>query len=147
MDHTDAASALIDAAFDLRRVLRSHMENTGTDETLPLAQSEVLHDIAAHPGTRLGDIAERLRLRPNTVSTLVKVLTEKKLIDSAADPRDGRARLLHLSAERGARRDRRSERRAAALAAELGNLDTDEYDALLAALPVLNKVNESLRAV
>ena len=121
------------------------MDEDGTDVTLPLAQSEVLRDIGTHPDTRLGEVAARLRLRPNNVSTLVKILAEKRLVDIAADPSDGRARVLRLSGEREARRDRRSERRAHALAAELSYLDETEQAALLAALPVLTKINSALR--
>lgn len=122
------------------------MDPSGADETLPEAQSEVLRDVAEHPGTRIGEVARRLALRPNTVSTLVRTLVDKGLLERQVDPRDGRAGTLHLANGRDARRDRRAERRVGVLAGELARLDDDELRALTDALPVLERLNTHLRA-
>ncbi len=120
----EASRSLIAAAFELRRALREYMDTSGTDATLPEAQSEVLHDVAHHPGTRIGGaVADRLSRRPNTVSTLVRTLSDKDLIERRPDPTDGRVSTLFVKDERSARRDRRSELRIGVLAEELASLD------------------------
>ncbi|MDI9903212.1 helix-turn-helix domain-containing protein [Rhodococcus sp. IEGM 1409] len=63
---------------------------------MPEAQSEVLHDVAHHPGTRIGAVADRLSRRPNTVSTLVRTLSDKDLIERRPDPTDGRVSTLFV---------------------------------------------------
>ncbi|MGC0362374.1 DNA-binding MarR family transcriptional regulator [Rhodococcus sp. 27YEA15] len=141
----DASRSLITATFELRRALREYMDTSGTDETLPEAQSEVLHDVADHPGTRIGDVAKRLSRRPNTVSTLVSVLADKGLLERKPDPADGRVSTLFVNGERGARRDRRSELRIGALAHELAALGEEELTLLIDATAVIDRINRSLR--
>ncbi|MEE2057122.1 MarR family winged helix-turn-helix transcriptional regulator [Rhodococcus artemisiae] len=141
----DLSRALIDAAFELRRALREYMVTSGEDETLPEAQSEVLHDVANNPGTRIGEVARRLSLRPNTVSTLVRHLEDKGLLERRPDPADGRVSTLTISGERTARRDRRAERRVSALADEVDMLPSEDLRRLTDALPVLARLNVSLR--
>lgn len=136
----------MDVAFDLRRVLRAHLDDSGTDETLPLAQSEVIRTVSAFPDSRIGDIAERLKLRPNTVSTLVRALVDKGLLERRPDPADGRAVVLRVDGERAARRDRRTDRRVQVVGAELDRLTASELRAVEEALPALAKLNDALRA-
>ncbi|MFD9666555.1 MarR family winged helix-turn-helix transcriptional regulator [Rhodococcus sp. NPDC059968] len=137
--------ALIDAAFELCRALGEYMDTFGADETLPAAQSGVLHDVGNHPGTRIGEVARRLSLRPITVSTLVRTPAGKGLLDRRPDPADGRVSTLALSGARAARRDRRAERRIDVLAGELGRLHPDDSRAWSDALPVLERLDVSLR--
>jgi len=141
----ELARRTIDAAFELRRALREYMDSSGSDETLPEAQSEVLRDVADHPGTRIGQIARRLSLRPNTVSTLVRTLEDKGLLVRAPDPSDRRVSTLTVADTRAERRDRRAERRVNVLAAELHRLRPDDLGTLADALSVLDRVNTSLR--
>lgn len=141
----EASRSLIAAAFELRRALREYMDTSGTDATLPEAQSEVLHDVAHHPGTRIGAVADRLSRRPNTVSTLVRILSDKDLIERRPDPTDGRVSTLFVKDERSARRDRRSELRIGVLAQELTALDEGDLDTLTTAIGILDRVNRSLR--
>jgi DNA-binding MarR family transcriptional regulator len=143
----DLARGVLDAAFDLRRVLRAHLPESGTDETLPLAQAEVVRTVLAFPDSRIGDIADRLKLRQNTVSTLVRTLVEKGLLERRPDPADGRAVVLRVNEERTARRERRTDRRVEVLAAELEKLTATERRAVEKALPTLVKLNEGLRHV
>ncbi|MDJ0396664.1 MarR family transcriptional regulator [Rhodococcus sp. G-MC3] len=141
----EIARNLLDAAFGLRRVLRAHLDDSGTDETLPLAQSEVIRTVSAFPDSRIGDIATRLRLRPNTVSTLVRALVAKGLVERHPDPVDGRAVVLRVNGERAARRERRTDRRIEVLAAAINELSASEWRAVEQALPTLAKLNDVLR--
>lgn len=140
------ARGLLDTAFDLRRVLRLHLDESGTDETLPLAQAEVIRTVAAFPDSRIGDIADRLKLRQNTVSTLVRTLVEKGLLERRPDPSDGRAVVVRVNDERAARRERRTDRRVEVLSAEIAKLSAAERKAVERALPTLAKLNDALRA-
>ncbi|MFC8178457.1 MarR family winged helix-turn-helix transcriptional regulator [Rhodococcus sp. NPDC057297] len=141
----DVARGLLEVAFGLRRVLRLHLDTSGTDETLPLAQAEVVRTILAFPDSRIGDVAARLRLRPNTVSTLVRTLVDKGLVDRHPDPADGRAVVLRVNGERAARRERRADRRIEVLSAEIAKLSAAERRAVEDAVPILAKVNDALR--
>nr|WP_296767947.1 MarR family transcriptional regulator [Rhodococcus sp. (in: high G+C Gram-positive bacteria)] len=139
------ARELLDVAFDLRRVLRTHLDDSGTDETLPLAQSEVIRTVSAFPDSRIGDIAERLKLRPNTVSTLVRTLVDKGLLERRPDPVDGRAVVVRVNDERAARRVRRTDRRVDVVGIELDRLTASDLRAIDKALPALVKLNNALR--
>jgi DNA-binding MarR family transcriptional regulator len=138
MTHEALAAAVISAALDLRRVLRRHLPVEGADATLTAAQSEVLHDVTRHPGSRIREVAERLRVAPNTVSTIVKHLGELGLLDRRPDPTDGRAAALFVTTDRTARRERRSDQRALVLAGLLDQLAPADRATLEQAVPVLN---------
>jgi DNA-binding MarR family transcriptional regulator len=139
------ARSLIDVALDLRRVLRRQLADADPDDALTPAMSELLHDIAAHPGTGIRAAAGRLNLAPNTVSGLVRTLSEHGLVERRPDPDDGRAVCLTVTAERGRRRDRRADARAAKLADALAALSPADRAALDAALPVLRALIADLR--
>lgn len=90
-------------------------------------------------------MADRLSRRPNTISTLVRTLSDKDLIERRPDTTDGRVSTLFVKDERSARRDRRSELRIGVLAQELAGLDEGDLDTLTAAIGILDRVNRSLR--
>lgn len=140
------ARSLIDFALDLRRVLRRQLADADPDDGLSPAMSELLHDVAAHPGTGIRAAAERLNLAPNTVSGLVRALSERGLVERLPDPDDGRAARLFVTAERGRRRDRRADERAARLATALADLSPADRAALDAVLPALHTLITDLRA-
>jgi DNA-binding MarR family transcriptional regulator len=140
-----AARSLIDFALDLRRVLRRQLADAEPDDVLTPAMSELLHDVAEHPGTGIRDAAARLNLAPNTVSGLVRALVEHGLVERRPDPDDGRATRIHLTAERAERRARRADSRADKLATHLATLSTEDRAALEAALPVLRALITDLR--
>jgi DNA-binding MarR family transcriptional regulator len=128
----------------LRRVLRTSIRTEYSWESLPMAQVELLQCLAERESTRVGELAGRLRLAPNSVSTLVQQLSDAGLLDRARDPADRRAALLRLTpagAEALAGWQRAHERRLGQALARL--VDTDR-DAILAALPALSNLVEAL---
>lgn len=78
----------------LRRVLRQAVRRRVAGPPLPAAEVELLVAVMDAPGVGVGDVARRLGLAPNTVSTLVSRLVERGLIARRTDPDDGRAARL-----------------------------------------------------
>ncbi len=75
----------------MRRVLRTSVRSQLPWETLPMAQIEILQRLDDEPRLRVRDLAERHRLAPNTVSTLVQQMVTAGLVNREPDPTDRRA--------------------------------------------------------
>lgn len=65
--------------------------------TLTVAQLELMASVAEHPGARPGELARRLRLAPNTVTTLINALAPRGLITRTPATSDRRAIAMHLT--------------------------------------------------
>jgi DNA-binding MarR family transcriptional regulator len=127
--------ALISA---VRRELVRHTAADWASGNVSTAQVELLLAVEREPGMTVRDAAEYLNLAPNTVSTLVRQLTERGLLVREPHPEDGRAVQLSLSAE--AQREFLEYRsaRAHVLGEALERLGPGERAALVAALPALS---------
>lgn len=66
-------------------------------EPLPHSELEVLRSVADHSDVTVSDLARMLMLQPSNVSTTVRRLVERGLIDRSPDPRDGRSSRLRIS--------------------------------------------------
>lgn len=143
--HTDGdVRRLTEVVTRLRRVLRTSIRTEYSWESLPMAQVELLQCVAELERIRVGELAGRLRLAPNSVSTLVQQLSDAGLLTRSKDPADRRATLLRLTgagAEALAGWQRAHERRLATALARLGDVDRQ---AILAALPALSNLVEAL---
>jgi DNA-binding MarR family transcriptional regulator len=85
-----------------------------------------------------------LGLAPNTVSTLVGVLTEQGLLLRTPSPEDRRVAQLTLTTAAQAHLEAWRERRSAVLVLALRQLDATELDAVAAAVPALRRLAELL---
>ncbi|MDW6062981.1 helix-turn-helix domain-containing protein [Streptomyces sp. FXJ1.4098] len=95
-------------------------------------------DIAAHPGTTVGDIAGRTGLPQSQISTAVARLKEAGSITTAPDPADRRRALISPAAEPSARVAQvRATTVDAALATALGTDDPQRLREVTDALAVL----------
>ncbi|MBP8533757.1 helix-turn-helix domain-containing protein [Streptomyces sp. MK37H] len=95
-------------------------------------------DVAAHPGTTVGDIAARTGLPQSQISTAVARLKEAGAIAVAPDPADRRRVLISPAAEPSARVEQvRATTIDAALAAALGTDDPHRLREVADALAVL----------
>ncbi|MER7788180.1 helix-turn-helix domain-containing protein [Streptomyces sp. NPDC097640] len=95
-------------------------------------------DIAAHPGTTVGDIAARTGLPQSQISTAVARLKEAGSITTAPDPADRRRALISPAAEPSARVAQvRATTIDAALATALGADDPQRLREVTDALAVL----------
>ena len=85
------ADGLADGIARLRRALRRGARVASPGNPLAVAQLELLSVVAEHPGTRPGQLARLLHMRPNTVTTIVNALTARGMISRATADQDRRA--------------------------------------------------------
>jgi DNA-binding MarR family transcriptional regulator len=101
----------------------------------------VLSDVVAHPGSAVGEIAERTGLPQSQVSTAVARLREAGSVDTEPDPADRRRLLIRQAARMSARV---AEVRASgiddAVAAALGTDDPERVAEVTAALRTLARL-------
>ncbi|MCX4757170.1 MarR family winged helix-turn-helix transcriptional regulator [Kitasatospora purpeofusca] len=131
------AHLLTEAITGLRRALRASIRSDYPWETLPIAQVEILQSLAESQPAPAGQLAERLRLAPNTVSGLISRLMAAGLVVRGTDVRDRRRAAVQLTEEgeeRLAAWQRAHERR---IGTALDALSGDERAALGAAIPAM----------
>jgi DNA-binding MarR family transcriptional regulator len=129
----------------LRRVLRRAVRRSAADP-LPPAASEVLVSVAERPGVGVNEVADELRLAPNTVSTLVRQLVDRDLLVRRTDPADRRVARLDITPEARARIEAHRGRRAETMERALAHLDPAERELLAAAVPALHRLTDALEA-
>ncbi|GHJ15176.1 MULTISPECIES: MarR family winged helix-turn-helix transcriptional regulator [unclassified Micromonospora] len=131
---------------ELHRLLRRRTVARADREPLPEAQVEVLLLVRATPGISGKEVARRLGTAPNTVSTLVRDLTDAGLLVRDRDPADRRVIRLRLTEAARRRMADHEVHRAALLAEALAELDPVARTAVLAAAPHLDALLIALRA-
>jgi DNA-binding MarR family transcriptional regulator len=127
----------------LRRVLRRAVRRNAVDP-LPPAASDVLMVVANHPGVGVTEVADELRLAPNTVSTLVRQLVERDLVVRSTDPADRRAARLDITPAARARIGAHRATRAETMERALAHLDPHERQVLAKAVPLLHRLTDAL---
>ncbi|MDT7676515.1 MAG: hypothetical protein QOD82_4417 [Pseudonocardiales bacterium] len=98
-DRTSATDAgvLTEVVTRLRRVLRTSIRGEYPWESLPMAQVELLLALREREPARIGELATRLKLAPNTISGLVQQLVEARLVGGGPDPADRRVAAVTLT--------------------------------------------------
>src|SRR5664279_4027444 len=91
------AVTLVETARALTRAA-ARAAGPGERRALTGAQMDVLLDVAQHPDQTVSQLADRLQLARNTVSTLIGQLTRAGLIERSDDQDDARLTRLALSA-------------------------------------------------
>ncbi|MGA8723504.1 MAG: MarR family transcriptional regulator [Acidimicrobiales bacterium] len=114
-------------------------------ERLTGAQLELVRTLRRRPGISVADAASELHLAPNTVSTLVRQLSDAGLVFRRTDDSDHRVVRLELSPEMRGALDSFRDRRLVALATGAEMLSHDDRRTLEAALPALRRLGERLR--
>jgi DNA-binding MarR family transcriptional regulator len=84
-------AGLAEGIARLRRALRRGARAADPGNTLAVAQLELLAALAEHPGSRPGQLARRLNMRPNTVTTIVNALTARGMVRRVTAEEDRRA--------------------------------------------------------
>lgn len=138
---------LTEVVNQLRRALRASIRSDYPWESLPLAQVELLQALseAAVP-IRVGDLAVRLALATNTVSTLVRDMSRGGLVSRRHDDDD--ARVVYVTVTGSGREllagwQRAHEDR---LSAALNRLSARDRQRVLTAVPALGALVAELRA-
>lgn len=112
----------------------------GADD-LTVAQARLLARVA-DDGTRLVELAERARVTKQTAGHLVDQLERHGYVERVPDPRDGRARLVRLTARAQGVVERAGEEVVRTLEEWRDHLGADEMDHLVATLARLVEITD-----
>jgi MarR family transcriptional regulator for hemolysin len=82
---------------DVGRLLRTYADQKARHVGMTRAQWAVLLRLERHEGLKQSDLAEILDIQPITLTRLVDRLCDSGLIERRADPKDRRAKRLHLT--------------------------------------------------
>jgi len=108
------------------------------------SQVDLVRLVRRRPGVSVTQAAEELRLAANTVSTLVRQLTDTGLLIRRADDSDRRVARLELTAEMQRKADAFRDRRVAMLTAAMAQLSPADRRRLAGALDVLGRLARRL---
>jgi DNA-binding MarR family transcriptional regulator len=131
----------------LRRILRTAVRSDYPWEILPMAQVEILQRLADEPGLRVRDLADRHRLAPNTISTLIQQMVTAGLVTRKPDATDRRAVTVSLTAAGEQALAGWSTANRYRLEAALAELPDRDRRTIGAALPALSRLVAELERV
>jgi DNA-binding MarR family transcriptional regulator len=138
------ARALTEVVTQLRRALRTSIPTDYPSEFLPMAQVELLLAVLDHQPVRIGQLADLLRLAPNTVSGLVQALVESGLVERSPDPSDRRVAVVTLTPAGRAKLAGWEQAHQRRIGDALDQLSIDDQVAVRAAIPALAHLVEHL---
>jgi DNA-binding MarR family transcriptional regulator len=122
----------------LRRALRRGARAADPANILAVAQLELLAALTEHPRSRPGQLARRLNMRANTVTTIVNALSDREMLSRETSADDRRA--VELTVTEAGRQAVHSWQavNAAMLHEALSTLPARQRRALAAAVPALD---------
>jgi DNA-binding MarR family transcriptional regulator len=137
-----------EGAIRLRRVITKvarQFNASSTGEGLTPSQASVLGFIVARGPLGLAELGELERLNPTMLSRVIGRLVAMELIDRIPDPADLRS-VSVTSTAAGRRIDRQIKARRAAVVSQcVALLPPEDTDALLAALPAMERLADVIR--
>ncbi len=128
----------------VRRVARRAVRTSVEAEPLPPARSELLRLAARRPGIGVAEAAAELRLAPNSVSTMVSKLAEDGLLNRDRAASDGRSVRLTVTEAGAARVEQWRDIRTDLAGRAIDRLAPADRQALVAAIPALNRLAEQM---
>ena len=146
---TDAglATALRISVSRLARRLRAQRAASGmTEAVLSETQLAALSALEVHHAMTPGELAEHEKVQPPSMTRVIAVLTERDLVVKSPHPTDRRQVLLTVTDEGRAVVHRVRRRKDAWLDQRLAELTAAERATLRAAVPILEKLSQSLPA-
>ena len=144
IDRQAVADALLKQTARIRRVGRRHQGRPEELERLTGAQLELVRLVRRSPGVSVAQAAAELGVAPNTVSTLVRRLTEAGMLVRTPDPTDRRIARLELPRPLARRVGAWRDRRLVALGSAIGTLEPGEQATIAAATALLERVADEL---
>lgn len=147
MDDVRLSEELVETLGTVRRQLKRTAGRPWPTAMLSGAQVELVRLVRREPGHTVTEAAETLGLAPNTISTLVRQLTDAGLLRREPDPGDRRVARLHLTAAARHRIEDWRDHRVELTAQAIGRLPQTDRDALAAAVPALNRLADTLQKV
>jgi DNA-binding MarR family transcriptional regulator len=130
------ASGLRPALLRLTRLLR---QNRG-DDSVSLGQLAALGTLSYHGPMSAGELAERERVRPPSMTKIVAALEDRGLVTREPHPTDGRQVVIAATAAGRAVVESTRRARTQWLVQRLGGLAPEEIEVLNAAVPILEKL-------
>jgi DNA-binding MarR family transcriptional regulator len=127
---TDLAVVLHDLAWLLPRTIGRESD---PGYALPASELEIMRLLVRRPGLSVNDTAAELRLAPANVSTALRALEARGLLERRRDPADGRVVRLHPTEAALTHRSDQERAWGGALAAALNALPKAEAKRTLAA--------------
>jgi DNA-binding MarR family transcriptional regulator len=146
VDQQAIADSLVAQTARIRRAGRRYSGRPAELSLLTGAQLELVRLVRRRPGVSVAEAAHELGLAANTVSTLVRQLTDAGLIVRQVDQSDRRIARLELSRPISSKVDAWRDRRVVALAYAIGHLSADEQERLSAAVALLAAVADQLES-
>lgn len=140
-----SADRLLAAVASLRRVTRRGAQRPPELSSLTGTQLELIRLVRRAPGISVAEAAAELSLAPNTVSTLVRQLTDFRILLRLVDPLDRRVARLDLSSDVRRKVDEWRDRKVELVANALGRLSERERCRLDRATDVLKRLAEEIR--
>src|SRR5262245_43246954 len=143
LDLTSDASAVADELLSTMASIRRSGRLVGRPPELSEltgAQVDLVRLVWRLPGVSVAEAAAELGLAANTVSTLVRRLSDAGLLRRLVDPADRRVARLELTRETSRRVERFRDLRVALVASAIAELTTADRRRLEVALPVLGRV-------
>ena len=128
----------------VRRVARRAVRTSVHTEPLPPARSELLRLAARRPGIGVAEAAAELHLAPNSVSTMVSKLAEDGLLNRDRVASDGRSVRLSVIEAGAARVEQWRDIRTDLAGRAIDRLAPADRQALVAAIPALNRLAEQM---
>jgi DNA-binding MarR family transcriptional regulator len=131
---TDLAVVLHDLAWLLPRTIGREAD---PGQVLPASELEIMRLLVRRPGLSVNETAAELRLAPANVSTALRALEARGLLERRRDTDDGRVVRLHPTAAALAHRSEQELAWGNALAQALDALPSADASRTLAAEPAL----------
>jgi DNA-binding MarR family transcriptional regulator len=129
----------------LARRLRAQRTVSGmTEAVLSETQLAALSALERHHAMTPGELAEYEKVQPPSMTRVIAVLTERDLVLKSPHPTDRRQVILTVTEEGRAVVQRVRRRKDAWLAQRLAELTAAERATLRAAVPILEKLSQSL---
>ncbi|WP_233574193.1 MarR family winged helix-turn-helix transcriptional regulator [Amycolatopsis panacis] len=147
LEGTVPEPALADVVARLRRAMRRAARTADPDNTLSVAQLELLSCLAEHPGARPSRLAQLLKLAPNSVTTMVTGLRTRDLVTRTSGGEDRRTVALELTTAGREAVDRYQAHNAAILAAALDRVHPAWRHLIAAAIPALAELIGAIDAL
>jgi DNA-binding MarR family transcriptional regulator len=122
----------------LRRALRRGARVADPGNPLAVAQLELLSAVAEHRGARPGQLALLLKMRPNTVATIINALRARGMVTRTTANSDRRAAELTITDVGQQAVHAWQATNSAVLNLALSTLPASQRRALTAAIPALN---------
>ncbi len=127
---TELAVVLHDLAWLLPRTIGREAD---PGQALPASELEIMRLLVRRPGLSVNDTAAELRLAPANVSTALRALEARGLLERRRDPADGRVVRLHPTEAALAHRSDQEQAWGTALAQALAALPKADAKRTLAA--------------